>query len=236
MDLVGALGRDPPERDSLPRWAAPLPAALEDVAYRFVWVIVAINLAGTAFGFWYYRFQFGRVPPELWAFVPDSPLATLFIALALASWAVGKPNDTLAALAFVGNIKLGLWTPYVLVVFAPGFLATSSTPMYAFLLVSHLGMALQAFVLHRMTDFPLKAVAVAGAWYTVDLLMDYFVPVIGDVTHTSLPYAGGEPWFTTTVLQVAAAGAVVLTVVPLCLALGTRIATLRTRHRPHSHD
>ena len=238
MNIAGALGRDPPARDaeadsieadSMSRWVAPLPAALENVAYRFVWVIVAINLLGTAFGFWYYRFQFQRIPAEMWAFVPDSPAATLLIALALASWAVGKPSDTLAALAFFGNVKLGLWTPYVLVVFYPEFLASSGPPLYAFLLVSHLGMVLQAFVLHRMTVFPVRAVAVATAWYTVDLLMDYFVPVIGDVTHTSLPYADAEPWFTTTVLQVAAAGAVVLTVVPLFVALATRVETLRTR-------
>ena len=227
MDLVGALGRDPPEGDPLPRWAAPLPRALEDVAYRFVWVIVAINLVGTAFGFWYYRFQFERIPTEMWAFVPDSPMATLFIALALASWAVGRSSDTLATLAFFGNIKLGLWTPYVLVVFADGFLESTAVPLYAFLVVSHLGMVLQAFVLHRMTTFPVKAVAIATAWYTVDLLMDYFVPVVGGVTHTSLPYPGSEPWFTTTVLQVAAAGAVVLTVAPPFLALGTRVATVR---------
>ena len=229
MDLVGVLGREPPERESLPRWVAPLPQALEDVAFRFVWVIVAINLLGTAFGFWYYRFQFQRLPVEMWAFVPDSPGATLLIALALAAWAVGKQSDTLTALAFFGNIKLGLWTPYVLLVFYPGFLANSGPAMYAFLLVSHLGMAVQAFVLYRITDFPIKAVAVATAWYTLDLLMDYFVPLVGDVTHTSLPYAGSQPWFTTTVLQVAAAGAVVLTVVPVFLALATRVAKLRLR-------
>jgi uncharacterized membrane protein YpjA len=80
-----------------------------------------------------------------------------------------------------------------------------------------------------MTDFPVRAVAVATAWYTVDLLMDYFVPVVGGVTHTSLPYPDAQPWFTTTVLQVAAAGAVVLTVAPLFLALATRVETLRVR-------
>ena len=229
MSRLAALGREPPERESLSRWVAPLPKVLEDVAYRFVWVIVAVNLLGTAFGFWYYRFQFGRVPPEMWIFVPDSPLATLFIALALASWAVGRSSDTLAALAFFGNIKLGLWTPYVLVAFAPGFLENTATWMYVFLFVSHLGMALQAFVLHRMTDFPLKAVAIATVWYTVDLLMDYFIPLMGDVTHTPLPYAGAEPWFTTSVLQVAAAGAVTLTIIPLFLALATRVETLRAR-------
>jgi len=76
------VGRsDLPDRDALPRWAAPLPAWLEDVAFRFVWLIVAVNLAGTAFGFWYYRGQFARTPAELWVFVPDSPAATLLIAI-----------------------------------------------------------------------------------------------------------------------------------------------------------
>ncbi|MFC6889801.1 DUF1405 domain-containing protein [Halorubrum trueperi] len=227
MDIVGALGREPPDRESLPRWVAPLPKFLENVAFRFVWVVVAINLLGTAFGFWYYRFQFQEVPVEMWPFVPDSPAATLLIALALAAWALGRSSDTLAALAFFGNVKLGLWTPYVLAVFHPQFLANSGPAMYAFLFVSHLAMVVQAFVLHRITDFPLKAVAVATAWYTVDLLMDYFVPVIGEVTHTSLPYADADPWFTTTVLQVAAAGAVALTVIPVFWTLGTHAETLR---------
>jgi uncharacterized membrane protein YpjA len=186
-----------------------------------------INLLGTAFGFWYYRFQFQALPTEMWIFIPDSPGATLLIAVALGAWALGRSNDTLAALAFFGNVKLGLWTPYVLIVFFPQFLANSGPALYAFLLVSHLGMVVQAFVLHRITAFPLRAVAVAAAWYTVDLLMDYFVPLTGEVTHTSLPYADAEPWLTTTVLQVAAAGAVALTVIPLFWMLATRVATLR---------
>jgi len=40
--------------ESLPRYLAPLPQKIETVALRYAWVIVAINLAGTAFGFWYY--------------------------------------------------------------------------------------------------------------------------------------------------------------------------------------
>jgi len=211
-----------PERESLPTWLAPLPAWLEAVALRAVWLIVAVNLGGTAFGFWYYRHQFARVAPEMWAFVPDSPAATLFVALALAAWALGHPNDYLASLAFIGNIKLGLWTPYVLVVFAPGFLEFTAWPMYLFLFFSHVAMSLQAFLLYRISDFPLRAVGVATAWYTVDLLVDYFLPPTGTVTHTSLPFADSVPWFTSTVLQVAAAGAVVLTVVPLFALLATR--------------
>jgi len=47
--LTGDAGLPP--RESLPRYVAPLPAWLEDVALRWAWVIVAVNLVGTAFGF-----------------------------------------------------------------------------------------------------------------------------------------------------------------------------------------
>jgi len=40
--------------DSPPRYLAPLPQRIETVALQYAWVIVAINLVGTAFGFWYY--------------------------------------------------------------------------------------------------------------------------------------------------------------------------------------
>lgn len=214
---------NPPDREALSRRVGPLPDRLETFALRHVWAIVAINLVGTAFGFFYYRFQFRQIDPTWWAFVPDSPAATLLIALALGAWALGRPNDYLASLAFVGNVKLGLWTPYVLVVFAPGFLEFTAVPMYLFLLFSHLAMVMQAFVLHRIAAFHPRAIGVAATWYTVDLLFDYFVPLGGRVTHTSLPYAGSTPWFTTTVLQVAAAGAVVLTIVPVCWLFATRL-------------
>lgn len=227
-DLPRWINPGLPSREALPRWVTPLPAALENVAFRYVWVIVVINLVGTAFGFWYYSAQFSRTPMEMWIFVPDSPVATLLIAVALAAWALGRANDYLTAMAFIGNIKLGLWTPYVLVIYADAFLEFTPTYMYVVLVVSHLGMVLQAFVLHRITDFPVKAVGIAIVWYTVDLLMDYFIPVVGTPTYTSVPYRDAAPFFTTSVLQVTAAGAVVLTVFPLFWMFATRITKLRS--------
>ena len=218
-----------PARDSLPWWLAPLPKALEDLGLRLVWVVVGINLVGTAFGFWYYLPQLSETPLVMWIFVPDSPLATLFIAGAFGLWAMGRQNDYLTVLAFFGNIKHGLWTPWVLVVFAESFLAFTAPAMYTFLLVSHLAMVVQAFVLHRITDFPLKAVGLAVAWYTVDLTVDYFIPIVGGPHHTSIPlaYDVGFPGGTTA-FQLAAWGAVILTLIPLFWALGTRIAKLET--------
>jgi len=216
-----------PARDELPWWLSPVPTALENLGFRLVWLVVAINLAGTAFGFWYYRAQFAATPTKMWLFVPDSPMATLFIAGAFALWALGRANDTLATLAFFGNIKLGLWTPWVLVVFAEEFIAFTPLPLYGFLLVSHLAMVVQAFVLHRITDFPVRAVGLAVLWYTVDLTVDYFVPLVGEPHHTAIPLARETPIaLAATAFQLAAWAAVVLTVLPLLWALATRVRTL----------
>ena len=162
--------------ESLPRYLAPLPRKIETVALRYAWMTVAINLAGTAFDFWYYIPQFRLEPVVAWPVVPDSPTATLSIACSLALHKPGRSNECLNMLAFFGCIKLGLWTPYVLTVFADAFLATVAPPpqvvplpgqalasnaMYAFLFVSHLGMVIQAFLIYRYSDFPGRAILVA---------------------------------------------------------------------------
>ena len=226
---IERFGGRVPERDDLPRYVAPLPTWLEDFGLRMAWAVVAINLAGTAFGFWYYRFQFTAEPVVLWPFVPDSPLATLFIALSLATWKLGRDNELLNALAFFGCIKLGAWTPYVLLVFDGGF-SYLHPAMYNFLFWSHLAMVVQAFLIHRYSDFRVRAVVLALGWYAVDLVLDYFVPLVGEPHHTAIPVADRAlVWGGASALGIAAAGAVMLTLCATVLALVTRIEKLRAR-------
>ncbi|RQG90146.1 DUF1405 domain-containing protein [Natrarchaeobius halalkaliphilus] len=215
-----------PARDPLPRYLAPVPKALEDLGLRLAWVVVAINLAGTAFGFWYYSGQFARTPAVMWPWVPDSPMATLLIALAIASWKLGYEQPWLTALAFFGNIILGLWTPYTLLVFYETYATQTHPVMYQFLFWSHLGMVVQALVLHRITDFSIHAVAVAALWYTSNLIVDYFVPVVGEPHHTTIPVARDTAMFLgADALGVIAAGEVTFTLLALFLALSTRAKT-----------
>lgn len=218
-----------PDRDPLPWYVAPLPERLEDVANRLLPLIVVVNLLGTAFGFYYYIPQLQHEPLALWALVPDSPIATFFVAMSLLCWYVGRQQKWLDALAFVGCLKLGLWTPFVLLLFKSGF-AGDSVWMYNFLFWAHLSMAVEAFVVHRYSDFPVKAVAVAVAYYLLNDVVDYFVPIEGTPHHTLLPpQALGANGFwthpTTPHLQMAA-GAVVLTVLGTFLALATRVKKL----------
>jgi len=234
---IGAVLSAPvPPREDLPSYLAPVPKRVENLGLRLAWVVVAVNVAGTAFGFYYYLPQFSMTPVVAWPVVPDSPTATLFVALAVAAWKLGRSSEWLNALAFFGSIKLGAWTPFVLLAFMP---AWSALPwwMYHFLLWSHLAMVVQAFVLHRFADFPVRAVALATGWYLFNDVVDYFVSVAGGPHHTLLPPAvepiTGDAARTVQHAspghEIAAAGAVVLTVACVFLALSTRVKKLELR-------
>ncbi|TYT62103.1 DUF1405 domain-containing protein [Natrialba swarupiae] len=215
-----------PDRDALPRYLAPVPKPIEDIGLRFAWLVVAINLAGTVFGFWYYAGQFAGTPALMWPWVPDSPMATLLIALAIAAWKLGYDLPWLTALAFFGNVILGLWTPYTLLAFADSY-GYLHPLMYQFLFWSHLGMVVQALVLHRITDFSVGGVAVAVIWYTSNLIVDYFVPVLEGphgTHHTTIPVPRDTPMFLgADALGVIAAGEVTFTILALFLALSIRV-------------
>jgi hypothetical protein len=124
------------------------------------------------------------------------------------------------------------WTAaLVLVVFADGFLATTPLPMYAFLLGSHLMMVVEAFLIHRYSDFPVGAVAVAVAWYGLNDAVDYFVPVVGTPHHTLLPgqrIVDGTITHLSPTHEIAAACAVALTLTATFLTLATRVKKLES--------
>jgi uncharacterized membrane protein YpjA len=221
-----------PDREALPRYVAPLPAWMEDAALRLAWPIAIVNLLGTAFGFWYYGIQpfsapvidvqFAMTAPEMWLFVPDSPVATGFIGLSLVAWRLDWQAEWIHVLAFFGCIKLGLWTPYVqLLVNGLGDL---NPLMYHFLIWSHALMAVEAFLIHRYSEFPIWAIALATVWYTLNDVVDYLIPLIGDPHHTLLRAEQTVTGFDHSLAahDQAAAGAVVLTVAAVFLATATR--------------
>ncbi|MBP2252522.1 MULTISPECIES: DUF1405 domain-containing protein [Halobacteriales] len=216
----------------LPSYLAPLPRRVEDLALRYAWAIVAINLAGTAFGFWYYRFQLAQTPIVMWPFVPDSPAATLFVALSLAAWKLDYDVEWLHMLAFFGNIKLGLWTPFVQLVLNG---AGDIEPwLYWFLIVSHLAMSLQSFLIYRYAEFSVSAVAVATVWYGLNDIVDYFAPLVGEFHHTFLraELVNGIIDHSGQAHDFAAAAAVTLTLAATFLALATRIKKLEPSGDP----
>jgi len=232
---------DLPDSEGLPRYVAPLPEWLEDLGLRLAWPIILVNLVGTLFGFWYYAGrptslaldgQLGAAPPEAWILIPDSPVATMFIGLSLLAWKLDWDADWLHMLAFFGCIKLGLWTPYVqLALNGPEGIALW---LYWFLVLSHLAMAVEAFLIHRYASFSVPAVAVALAWYGFNDVVDYFWAVLEGPHHTWLraeplveTAAGLRPDHAIAAHDLAAGCAVALTLLATFLALATRIEKMK---------
>lgn len=160
-------------------------------------LIAVVNLVGIAYGFYYYRDQFALTPVWYWPFVPDSPLAVLWAQLALGAYwwrrrrgagEGGAGSAALDSLAVVGNIQVGLWTVYVLLVYSEAF-GTYTLNLNTILLAAHGAMALLALIFlhaqrqrHRLR--PKAAwvgVGIAAAYYLVNDALDYFGPdFLGD--------------------------------------------------------
>ena len=229
-----------PDPDGLQWYVAPLPTWLENVALRLAWPIAVVNFVGTLFGFWYYagrpletapplvEGQLGMAPLAAYPLIPDSPAATLFIGLSLVAWRLDWSfAGPIHALAFFGCIKLGLWTPYVqLALNGPGGIAPW---LYWFLILSHLAMAVEAFVIHRYASFSVPAVLVAVVWYGFNDVVDYFWPIFEGPHHTILRAEVVDGGITHAIPahDLAAGWAVVLTTTAVFLALTTRVAKLR---------
>jgi uncharacterized membrane protein YpjA len=145
-------------------------------------IIIIANLAGTAFGFYWYRDLLLSQRFSLWPLIPDSPLSTLFIAFSLILFLYNRSNSFIDALAFVGNLKYGLWTVFVQLYFFQELIATTSIYLYLFITFSHLLMFLQAFLVLSYSDLRLKAGLTAVLWFLVNDFVDYSLGV-----HATLP-------------------------------------------------
>lgn len=171
-------------------------------------LIAIVNLVGIAYGFYYYGSQFGVTPAWLWWLVPDSPLAVLWAELALAAYwllrarpawrgtdasspgrVVSRASGTLDALAFVGNVQVGLWTCYALLAYENefhtlDFLQGGDLTLNTILWFGHLGMAALALIFvkglrDRARAQPRAvwlAIGIAAAYYLVNDAVDYFGP------------------------------------------------------------
>lgn len=180
-------------------------------------VIALVNLVGIGYGFYYYGSQFEVTPAWLWWLVPDSPLAVLWAELALgAYWLLRARPAWLDALAFIGNVQVGLWTCYALVAYEDDFhtldvfQGEGPLSLNTVLWLGHLAMAALALVFvkglrDRAREAPRAvwvAIGIGAGYYLVNDVVDYFGPDFSKAQlgcglrpHT-IPCDAGEPALT----------------------------------------
>lgn len=161
---------------------------LRDIAHKRLWWrwLLVINFVGSIYGFYWYRYQLAETPPKYWLIVPDSPGSTLLMAIYLVGLLAGGDSkrgwlNWLGAVAFLSNMKYGLWTAIVLP--HNGLTTGLWTFDHIHLSLSHFGMWVQGalFLLyHRPVP---GAAVVALLWMWFQDYVDYLL--LG--THPTLP-------------------------------------------------
>lgn len=153
---------------------------------RWWWALCAINALGSLYGFYWYWPQLRETPVRYWPVVPDSPGSTFLLAVWLllmlggVSWR--RPAmQLLAAVAFLSNMKYGLWTAVVL---PQAGIKYGWEFDFVHLTLSHLAMWAQGLLFARYYKPALWPAAAAVLWMWCQDLLDYRLLM----THPTLPY------------------------------------------------
>ena len=147
-----------------------------------LWILFWVNLVGTIYGYWWYRYQLADTPPVFWLFVPDSPTASLFITIFLLVLLLGRRAPYIEALAVVSLIKYGIWAVVMnfLMLLQDGSLGWQGY----MLMISHGAMAVEAFLFAAFYTYTLRHLALAAVWVLHDTIIDYvfgMMPVYGSL-------------------------------------------------------
>ncbi len=148
---------------------------------RLLVALAMINLAGFAYGIYYYSHQLSLTPFYLWIFTIDSPFPVLlFVAVAYFLYHGRNVPQWLLFLAVVGLIKYGFWTALVIFLFRDYFFGFAPF-VYALNLPLHIGMIAEGLVLATMLKPRTADMLVVVAFFLLNDVLDYFfgtLPVI----------------------------------------------------------
>jgi uncharacterized membrane protein YpjA len=136
-----------------------------------LWLLLIVNVLGTIYAYYWYRYQLAETPPIFLLFVPDSPTACLFFVFVLVAFLLGKSWPLFEALAMVTLFKYGLWAVVMnyLVLVVSGEL-----DMIGYMLMlSHGAMALQGLLYAPFYRFKAWHLVVTGIWTLHNDVIDY---------------------------------------------------------------
>lgn len=137
----------------------------------FIKLLLVINILGTLYGFYWYKWQLVDTPIIFLAFVPDSPTATLFFVFVLIAFLVRKNWPILEALAIVTLFKYGIWA--VVMNFLVITISGKIDYIAIMLICSHLAMAVQGILYAPFYRIKLSHLAIAAIWTLHNDVIDY---------------------------------------------------------------
>ncbi|MFD1360548.1 DUF1405 domain-containing protein [Lentibacillus salinarum] len=150
---------------------------------RFLMLLFIINLLGTAYGFYWYRYQLSETPAIFLPFVPDSPMASLFFTIVLLFFLLKKNAPYIEALGMITLFKYGIWAVImnILTLLMEGSLGWSGY----MLMLSHGAMAVQGLLYVPFYKIEWRHIAVAAVWILHNDIIDYVfgqMPVYSSLT------------------------------------------------------
>ena len=166
----------------------------------FLWLLFAVNLAGTVYGYIWYEHQlietYNNHPLWMLVFVPDSPTASLFFTLSLLYLLFPPKSDNrllligrylLEALAVVCSVKYGIWA--VSMIIGGAWQGAELNWQHFMLIASHLGMAAEALLYFRFMKAGIISLLAATGWLLLNDTVDYtygIFPYLADQLYDDL--------------------------------------------------
>lgn len=138
----------------------------------FLWLLFVINILGSVYGFYWYRYQISDTPWYYLIFVPDSPLSTTLFCIALLTIQWQKKLPILKLWAYFWLIKYGIWAVIINIDVAVSYTDLFSTENLL-LAISHAGMALEGFLFLRYLKFKSFDLIIISLWLIINDFMDY---------------------------------------------------------------
>ncbi len=150
---------------------------------KLLYFLILANFIGALYGFiFYYGARLLSTPLHLWIFVPDCPLFSLFMSLTFLLILLKKESSLLFFFSLVGALKYGFWTVFVLTFFNDFYFTPEKTFMYAVLLIAHIFLFAESFLLVKKIKFKFYYLLPTLLFFLANDFSDYFLG-----THPPIP-------------------------------------------------
>ncbi|MFB1080836.1 DUF1405 domain-containing protein [Jeotgalibacillus sp. JSM ZJ347] len=137
----------------------------------FLVLLFIVNLLGTIYGYYWYKFQLAETDPVFLMFVPDSPTASLFFTIVIFGYLIHKQWPLIEALAIITLFKYGIWA--VVMNFLTWGVTGEMSAVAWMLVLSHAAMAAQGLLYAPFYRIKLWHIVLAAVWTFHNDVIDY---------------------------------------------------------------